>query len=929
MNDTTSHAAMPKQQNDAVRLWYQYSAEEVLQHFSTSRKGLSEVEAEKRRLEYGANDLPRAKAPGRLAVIAHQFKSPLVIILLFATAIAVFFALFLHEGDLTDAFVIGATVALNVVIGYLQEWKAQTALAALQKIVHTRTKVRRDGEVTEIDMTEVCPGEIIELAAGDKVPADTRLIEVNNLLVNEAPLTGESNTVEKNDRIITEERIVAERENMVFMGTVIAEGTAAGVVVETGARTEIGKIATLVSRGDSEKTPLQIRLGEFSKKLSWMVLVLAVIIFVFGLATRERGIETVIIMFETSIAIAVAAIPEGLVVAVTVILALGMQKILKQNALVRKLLAAETLGSTTVICTDKTGTLTEGEMQVSHVITENNTLDTFKGRDSDISMEAAEERFLLLRIALLCNDAFVVNPDAEFAEWEMRGNPTERALLAAALAIGLRPKTAEKESPRLDTIPFNSAQKYMVTLHQRSDEHVLYLKGAPERVLDFCKYRYAYAGKHEHKILTNKERERVTKNAEQLSRLGLRVLALGYRTVSKSFKKIADISDLESEFVFVGFVGIKDPLRPAAKDTIDECRSAGINVVMITGDHRLTARAIGHELGLPTDGHQVIEGKDLVAMNESELSHRVNDISVYARVSPEDKLRIVKAWQQKGAVVAMTGDGVNDAPALQLADIGIALGSGTEVAKEASDLVLLDNNFSTIVTAIREGRVIYDNIKKVVLYFLSDSFAEAFIIVVGMIAGLPLPLMVSQILFINILADGLPALSLTREPADPDIMRQKPQERNKPILDRERLKMIIIVSAFSGMVALGIFWMALREGRDVSYARTMVFTFMTMKTLLYIFSLRSLRRPLWRIRLWSNIYLLGAVGMGIILQVLAVYTPFAQRVFDTVPLAGRDWIEILVACGIIILMIEMVKYLSKIRTRQNAQSRKNMQQSVS
>lgn len=889
--------------------WYQMTSDHIFEIQKSRVGGLTEKEVAERLKKYGPNALPKADRLGGVAIFFNQFKSPLVYILLIAAIISLGFAFFHHSTDYIDAIVISVAVFINVVIGFFQERKAQRALEALQEVVTAETTVVRDGERQRIDIRDLVPGDVVEIGAGDKIPADCRLVEVTSFLVEEAALTGESKAVAKNADTISEERILAERENMAYLGTVAVLGQTRAVVVSTGIDTQIGKIAEMVAGRDEDLTPLQKKLEKFSKKLSYIVLGISIFIFVLGVFTTGTDLANMIVMFETAVAVAVAAIPEGLVIAVTIVLAVGMQRILKEHALVRKLLAAETLGSTTVICTDKTGTLTEGKMRVAHIVTVENTLEEFDHSSPNLGKEDAEEFALLLRIGMLCNDAFSERQEGS-DEYEFQGMPTESALLQAAVGVGLDQKQLNKETPRLDTVPFDSSSKYMATLHKFSkDEQIVYLKGAPERVLDFCDYVYTHTSKTKHKKITKDIKEKIQKQYETMSRQGLRVLALAYRKEKGHPKSFKDISAVTDQCVFVGFVGIKDPLRQSAKETVDLCKKAGVEVVMITGDHALTARAIGFELGLKVDESNVLEGVALREMTDTELQEKVQDIKVYARVSPEDKLRIVNAWQARGQVVAMTGDGVNDAPALKKADIGVALGSGTEVAKETADLVLLDNRFSTIVTAVKEGRVIYDNIKKIVLYLLSDSFAEVILIILALIFGWPIPLLVAQILYINLINDSLPALALTQESAEKSVMEESPHKRDKPILDTEHKAVIGFVSGISALAAIVVFWYILDSTGDIVYARTMAFTTLAIKSIMYVFSIRSLKEPLLRMNPLSNKYLLMSVVVGIGLQLLALYTPFFNKILQTVPLTASDWGIVLLACAVIIIMLEMIKAL--------------------
>ncbi len=916
-----THAARTEHHHKAV--WYQMSAEHVLEALEVSRKeGLADAEVSRRKKRYGKNAFPRGKQKSAWSTLGDQFKSPLLFILLIAAGVSAVFSILERKNDFVDAIVIAAAVVLNAAVGFVQERKTQKALQALERVIVTEATVLRGGSPARVPLEELVPGDIVHLEAGDKVPADCRVLHADELAVDESALTGESKPVSKDVHTISEKRIVAERSNMVFLGTVVVAGRAEAVVVATGKKTQMGAIAELVSGegGREAETPLQRKLRGFSRRLGLLIFGVVAGIFALGLLRWGATVENAVLFFETAVALAVAAIPEGLVVAVTVILAIGMQRILKENALVRRLVATETLGSTTVICTDKTGTLTEGNMRVAQIVTEEKVVENFEHEGDPLMLKEGPEEFvLLLRIGMLCNDAIILNPDEKLEHRVYEGLPTEVALLRAGANVGLRKDEMEKETPRLDTIPFDSRRKFMATLNALPEEkrNVINVKGAPEKVLSFCSMVYTHGSSRKHKSLTPLLKKKIVRQYEHMSREGLRVIAMAYRKVDNSIQAFDDISGgLEQDFVFVGFVGIKDPLRKEVKETIETCKRAGIHVVMITGDHRLTARAIGFELGLPVKPGNVVEGDDLEHMNETELRDRVSEISVYARVSPRDKLRIVKAWQARGDVVAMTGDGVNDAPALKRADIGIALGSGTEVAKETADMVLLDNKFSTIVTAVREGRIIYDNIKKVVFYYLSDSFAEVIVIVVALLLEWPLPLLVAQILYINLVNNSLPALALTQEKIEEGVMEQSPQERDVPLMDGMNKVMVVFLSSLSAAVALALFWWQ-KEAGDIGGARTIAFTFLAIKSLFYLFSIRSLRRPVWRIRM-DNKYIIFAVIVGVSMQVAAVQTPFFQRIFHTRALSMQEWGVVLAACIFTVGMLEVSKwayaYGSKRRT---------------
>ena len=663
------------------RDWYKLPYEEALKILGTSKNGLEKEEVEKRKKIYGLNQLPPSAKLPNLVILLNQFRSSLVYILVIAAIIT--FSL----GDFIDAYVIIAAVIINVIVGFLQEARAQRALERLREIIEFRAFVIRAGKEESVNIKDLMPGDIIVLKAGDKVPSDSRIITCKNLKVNEASLTGEPFPIEKNNRKIDKDVSLPDRMNMVYMGTTVTEGTAQALVVATGLETQIGQIAKLIRETKEEETPLQKRLSGFSQWLAWAILIICLVLFFVGLLSGKSFLE----MLTISVAVAVAAIPEGLIITVTIILSIGMMKILKHKALVRKLIAAETLGSTTVICTDKTGTLTEGLMHVANIITHEHDLETDK---HDFTQRNGDESFnLALKIGMLCNDAFVENEDDDLRNWEVVGNPTERALLVAGDKLGLRKSHLDKAYPRLDEIPFDSDCKYMVTLNRFDrEQNIILMKGAPEKILAMCDQ---VDSDGQIIKLTQEKKDVLTKQYAVLSNKGLRILALAFKKVPKEYDTLTGFEKEERKsLVFIGFLGIKDPLRPEAKRTVKICQEAGMKVVMMTGDHKLTARAIAEELGLKAKAENIIEGEELDKISDHELKNRVRDISVYARVSPKDKLRIVDAWQANNEVVAMTGDGVNDAPALKAADIGIALGSGTDVAKETADIVLLDNNIA-------------------------------------------------------------------------------------------------------------------------------------------------------------------------------------------------------------------------------------------
>lgn len=850
--------------------WHILTIPETLAKLGVSDTGLSGDEVKQLAAEHGSNTLPSARLKRWWEVLGEQFKSPLVFVLLGAALVSSLLQ------EFVDATVIIAAVLIQVVVGFIQEYKAQTSLQALQKIIALSARVVRNGSEQVVSAQELVPGDIVVLSAGDKIPADIRLLHTVDFEVNEAALTGESETVSKQSHTtVPQTAPIGDRVNMAFSGTITTKGSARGVVVQTGLHTQMGGIARLIKETEDTATPLQKQLASFAKKMSIGVVIIALGIFLFGYFFLNNFTE----LFSVSVAMAVSAIPEGLAIAVTIILAAGMQRILKRKALVRKLVAAETLGSTNVICTDKTGTLTEGKMQVTEILTEN---------END-----PKELTLALRIGVLCNDAKVSNPDDMVDEWQMTGNLTERALLLAAMQSGIHFRDVQKTAPRVDAIPFDSVIKYMASLHREAQGRILYIKGAPEIVLELCQ-------------LTSERREHFERKFKRLSEKGLRIIGLAYKHAGSA--KTVEEAGLD-QFTFVGYVGIKDPLRPQAKQTVAECKQAGIKTVMITGDHKLTARAIATELDIDgTDPASIVEGSELDQMSQHELNQRVQQISVYARVTPQHKLRIVQAWQSHHLVVAMTGDGINDAPAIKAADIGVALGSGTDVAKETADIVILDDDFSTIVAAVEEGRGIFDNIKKTVLYLLSDSFTEVLLIVLTLLWGLPVPVTAAMILWVNIVNDSFPSLAMTQERKERESMLEPPRGHHNVILDTRVKTLIAVISLITGLFNAALFQFLYTNTHDLEYARTMVFLSIGVDSLFFMFSIRSLRKLLYQTNLFSNPWLVVALIGGIIAQALPIYVPTLQNYFGTVALGYDDWGLVFGLIIIEMAIIELCKF---------------------
>ncbi len=885
--------------------FYNLTIESVLKELKANKDGLSFNEAKKRFNKYGPNKLEEAKPFSRLAILLDQLKSPFIYILL----IAGFISLLLKE--YIDMGVIFSAVFLNTIIGWFQENKANNALAKLKKMVEHKALVLRGEREIEINSDQLTIGDIIILQTGNRVPADARIIEAKGLQVNEASLTGESIPSEKSVDKIFKGAALADRENMVYASTIIVRGSGRAVVTATGKDTEIGQIAQLVKATKEEKTPLQLRLARLSRFLGIIITVMSLFIIAVGVWQGRDFFE----MFLVGVAIAVAAIPEGLIVAVTVILVLGMQQIFKKKALVRKIVAAETLGSTTVICTDKTGTLTEGRMQVVHIVIGEKEfeLDSLGSRQDSVE---AKNVSLALQIGMMCNNAVIENPKDILSEWRMIGSPTESALLLAALQSGLDKEKLLWVEPKIGELPFSSELKFMLTFHKKkAGGYVVYEKGAPERLLDKSVNFYHRGRIHK---LSKGEREKIDRTYENLTNKGLRVIGVAKREFSdvsflaRGQKEVGLTDDdwklIDKGLTFVGFIALKDPLRPEVRETIKVCRQAGIRPIIITGDHKLTARTIGKEIGLDVKAENIISGEILDKIDDKSLKNLVKKVDIYARVSPHHKLRIIKALQSRGEVVAMTGDGINDSPALKAADIGVSLGTGTDIAKETSDIILLDNNFKTIVAAVRQGRIIFSNIRKVVTYLISDSFSEVILIVGAIFFGLPLPIIPVQILWINIVNDGLPDFSLAFEKGDQGIMETKPIRKNERIINNEMKVIIFAAGIIRDLFIFAIFLYLFRYNFDLTYIRTIVFAAIGVDSLFYIFSLRSLSCPIWKMNPFSNFYLVMAVAISLFLLLAAIYWSPLQRVILTVPLHLNAWLLIFSYGALSMMMIEIVKH---------------------
>jgi Ca2+-transporting ATPase len=867
-----------------VTHYYSLSRDDVLTALRSTVQGLSADEAHRRLQTYGYNELTEQHRVTRLEILLDQFREIFVIMLLVAASVA------LVTGEVVDAITIFAIVVLNTVIGFIQEYRSEKALEAMQQLTAPHARVLRAGLDITIPATEVVPGDILCIETGDRIAADARLLQEAELKTNEAVLTGESIPVTKSTDPLPFDTAIGDQHNMVFTATHAIYGRGTAVVTQTGMLTEFGKIAGMVQTIDREKTPLKRKLDHFAKQLGLLVIITCFAIFVLEWL---RG-QPFITAFMLAIALAVSAVPEGLPAILTVTLALGARDLAKNQAVIRRLASVETLGSTTVICSDKTGTLTKGEMMVREAVTSTDTY-TFSGNgyaptgtiqvnDYPFSTRAKSDLSLLLRIGALCNNAQLVNGPS----WHILGDPTEGALLTAAAKVGLDLDMTMSNYPRIDEIPFSSERKRMTTIHTAPrGDHILYMKGAPEVVLNYCTTVH---NDDDIESLTPDMKETILQKAEDMAGRALRVLAMAYRPLST---RPDDISEtLERELIFVGLTGMMDPPRTEARQANHLCQQAGIKTVMITGDHPLTATAIAQEIGLLNDG-RVLTGTELDDITDDQLVDLVDEVAVYARVSPQHKLQIVQALKAKGHIVAMTGDGVNDAPALKHADIGVAMGiTGTDVTKEASDMVLADDNFATIVEAVRGGRVIYQKIRNFVRFLLSSNFDELLVISSFALLGLPIPLLPVMILWINLVTDGGPAVALSMDTPREDVMQYRPRNPQAGILHGMTRFILAYVILQSGTTILTFWWKYYLSGSPLAVARTVTFMQACLFELVVVWNCRSEHHNALRVGLFSNRALVVAVLVSALLTISLCYLPIFQLMFDTVPLPLTDWLWI-------------------------------------
>lgn len=878
--------------------WHTLSVSQTLEKLRSSARGLTVAEAERRLTEYGPNQLQAAARISPWMILLEQVKNVLIIILLFATALSAFL------GHGVEAIAITVIVLFAVILGFVQEYRAERAIEALREMAAPTATVVRDGRERRINARELVPGDLILLATGDKVPADARLIEAVNLQTVEAPLTGESAPIQKHTSPLEDERLpTGDRKNLVYAGTVVTYGRGRAVVVATGMATEFGKIARLLESVDTAKTPLQHNLDRVGKTLARVSFGVVLVIVALGVFRGQPFVEMLIF----GVALAVAVVPEALPAVVTISLALGVKRMVKRNALVRRLPAVETLGSTSVICSDKTGTLTRDEMTVRRLFVSGRMLQ-ISGRGYEpqgkfslngTGVDPDEPISELLRAAALSSDARLERNETG-DKWEIKGDPTEGALVVLAAKAGLDKAKLDAQFARVSEIPFSAETKRMITLHETPDGVTAYAKGAPEVIVQSCAFELTAEGK---KPMDEARRAEVLEVAREMAAEALRVLAV-------AGKPDASAETADKDMTLLGLVGMIDPPRREAKAAVHECEQAGIKVIMITGDHPLTAKAVAEELGISKNG-RIVAGPELEEMDDAELERVIESIEVCARVSPTHKLRIVTALQKRGQIVAMTGDGVNDAPALKKADIGIAMGiTGTDVSKEAAAMTLIDDNFASIVAAVEEGRGIFSNIKKYLMYLLSSNVGEIGLMAGATLAGLPLPLSAVQILYVNLATDGLPALALAVDPPEKDLMRRPPRDPRTGIFTRPVVMLMLVGGLWSTVVNLGLFVWALNSGRSVQEAMTMTFVSLVLIQFFKAYNFRSDRHSVLR-RPFANKWLNLAIIWELVLLALIVYVPVLERTFGTFGLSLRDWLIIVALAFTVSPVLELAKWIER------------------
>ena len=880
-----------------ISLWHSHSVESVLSSLKVDLKtGLSSEEVQKRLEKYGPNELMEQRNKSVFKIFLKQFQSPLIYLLLVASVIAFFLK------EMSDGLVILVVVFLNSIVGAIQEGKAEKSLESLRQLSKLMVKVLRDSEECIIEAKNLVPGDVLHLGSGDAIGADARVVVSKDFLVSEAALTGESIPVEKSDLEVATDTILPERKCMVYSGTFVHSGRGKVVVIATGETAEVGKIALLTSSEEEIRTPLEYKVAQFGRVIIYFALMVFILIVAAG---TWRGLELSQI-FMIGVSQIVSMIPEGLPMAITVALAVGVRRMAQKKAIVRKLSAVETLGSTNVICSDKTGTMTRNEMTVSEMILpmrgQFEKIDVtgvgyipqgdFKmGREVEFKESEIKILNRLLIASVLCNDSGLTKNKKN--EWEILGDPTEGALLTLAGKKGVWKKELEEKYPRKDEVPFDSSKKFMATEHEIDGKDVVFIKGAPERIREFCR------------LLP--EAENI---AEEMASRALRVLA--FAEVSGKLTKEIKSGRFKEKATFLGFVGEMDPPREEVKLAVEECLNAGIRPVMITGDHKRTAQAIGTILGIARPSDEVVDGRELEAMSDQELENRIDRIAIFSRVLPEQKMRIIQNLQKKNYVVAMTGDGVNDAPALARADVGIAMGStGTDTAKEAAKIIITDDNFATIVLAVKEGRLVYRNVKKLILYLFTTGLSEILVLFTALLFGYPPPLAAVQILWINLVTDGALTVTLIMEPEEGDEMKELPRSRNEPLINKEMAYRMALISPTMAIATLGYYFFSLSQDKSFSQVQTETFTVLVVSQWFNVLNCRSKRQSVFKMGLLKNKWLVGGLLAGNILQASVIYIPFMNRIFHTTPIPLRDVIIIGLVGSSVLWVEEMRKMLKR------------------
>lgn len=880
--------------------WYQLDVPDTFEKLGSSAEGLTDAEAKEGLKRYGPNIFALEEKTSKLRILLHQFKSPLIYILIIAGVVT----LLLHE--YIDSGVIIVVVILNAVIGYVQEFRAEESMKALKKMVLPKARVLRDGKEKEVSSEELVPGDVVLIASGGKIPADLRLFKTIELKVEEAALTGESIPIEKVTTPIKEPNLTpGDQRNMAFTGTIVVSGRGRGVVVETGTGTVLGQIAEQVREVERARTPVQHKIERFAKLIGVVVIGFSALVFAAGIWRGEKISE----MFMVAVATAVSAIPEGLPVAVTIAMAIGVARMARRNAIIRKLPAVETLGSTTVICSDKTGTLTKNEMTVRLIYDGEHTYEvTGSGYEpkgeilhEKLPLRAQERKNLeeVLRIGLLCNESDIYE---ENGLYKVDGDPTEGALIVSAVKAGLDPEEERQKYPQISILPFESEHGYMATLHKCEGRNLVYVKGTPENVLDMCT---------DCLIDGELRTERILDASRYFAQEGLRVLAMGFKEVSGDTEELTH-QDVESGIIYAGLQGMIDPPRPEAIQAIEGCKEAGIRTVMITGDHAITALATAKRLGIGNHQPEALTGKELEAVTEDELFHKVENVSVYARVSPQHKLAITQQLLKHGEVVAVTGDGVNDAPALKAAHIGVAMGkTGTDVAKEASDMVLADDNFATIFSAVEGGRVVYDNIKKVTLFLVSCGFGELLAILATILMGYPIPYIAAQILWLNLVTNGLQDIALAFEPGEKGVLTRPPRSPKEGILSGLMIQRTLLMGAILAAGTLFVFISRLEAGMPLERARTAALTTMVFFQFYQALNCRSESESIFKMSLARNPFLLFSMIAAFFAQLAVLYVPALRWIFRTEPITLAGWAEILLVTVTIVVAVELDKWIRR------------------